>query len=318
MHKYLLRRLLYAIPTLLGVTIIIFLAMRVVPGDIMDIMVGEQGSKNISQADRDALEASLGLNKPLVQQYGEWLKDVGTLKLGESFWRGDSVMELIARRGPITLQIGIMAILLSWLIGIPVGILSALRQNSVWDYLARFFTILFLAIPSFWLGSLIVLAFLLNWGWKAPTGAIPIWEDPIKNLQIALGPSIVLGLAVAGYVARLTRSTLLEIIHEDYIRTARGKGLAERVVMLRHALRNALLPIITLTSVIFGFLIGGSVAVEVAFGVPGLGTTLVKAFNERDFIVIQNLVLLYGFAFVVINLVVDLTYAWLDPRIRLA
>lgn len=317
MHKYLARRLALAIPTLLGVTIIIFLAMYMLPGDIASIMVGEQGAKNMSQADRDALEASLGLNKPVYQQYGDWLKDVVTLKLGESFWRGDSVRDLIVHRGPITLEIGIMAIILSWVIGIPVGILSALRQNSVWDYVARFFTIFFLAIPGFWLGSLIVLVLLLNWGWKAPSGVIHLWEDPVKNIQITLGPIIVVGLAASGYVARLTRSALLEVIHEDYIRTARAKGLREGVVMGRHALRNALLPVINLSGVTLGFLLGGSVAIETAFGVPGLGTTLVKAFNERDWIVIQNLVLLYGVIFVVINLLIDISCAWIDPRIRL-
>lgn len=318
MHKYLARRILYAIPTLLGVTIIIFLAMRMLPGDIVSIMVGDQGAKTMSQADRDALEASLGLKKPLYQQYGNWLKDVVTLKLGESFWRGDSVRDLIVRRGPITLQIGIMAIVLSWIIGIPVGILSALRQNSVLDYVARFFTIFFLAVPGFWLGSLIVLVLLLNWGWKAPSGVIYLWEDPVKNIQIILGPTIVVGLAASGYVARMTRSALLEVIHEDYIRTAYAKGLPERVVMVRHALRNALLPVINLSGVTLGFLLGGSVAIETAFGVPGLGTTLVKAFNERDWIVIQNLVLLYGFIFVVINLLIDVACGWIDPRIRLS
>lgn len=317
MHSYIARRIAYAVPTLLGVTIAIFLAMRVLPGDVVSIIAGAEGAKKLSQADRDALEKSLGLKKPVLQQYGEWLRDIGTLKLGESFWRGDSVRDLIAHRGPLSLQIGIMAIILSWLIGIPVGILSALRQNSVPDYVARFFTILFLAVPGFWLGSLIVLVLLLNWGWKAPLGVVQLWQDPVKNLQITLGPGIVLGLAVAGYVARITRSTLLEVIHEDYIRTARAKGLREGAVVFRHALRNALLPVITLSSVIFGFLLGGSVAVETAFGVPGLGTSLVKAFNERDFIVIQNLVLLYGLGFVFINIVVDVMYAWLDPRIRL-
>lgn len=318
MQKYLLRRFLYAIPTLLGVTIIIFLAMRILPGDVVAVMVGAEGAQRLSEADRAALETSLGLNKPLIQQYGEWLRDVVTLKMGESFWRGDNIRDLIAHRGPITVQIGLMAIVFAWVIGIPVGMLSALRPNSILDYITRVFTILFLAIPGFWLGSLIVLILLLNWGWKAPSGVINIWDDPIRNMQITLGPIIVLGLAVSGYVARMTRSALLEVVHEDYIRTARAKGLSERVIIMRHSLRNALLPVITLSGVILGFLLSGSVAVEAAFGVPGLGTTLVKGFNERDFMVIQNLVLLYGVAFIIINLFIDITYAWLDPRIRLS
>jgi peptide/nickel transport system permease protein len=184
------------------------------------------------------------------------------------------------------------------------------------DYAGRFFSILFLAIPNFWLGTLIVLALVLTFQWKAPLQVINIWENPWQNLQIVWGPALVLGIGQAAYVSRMARSALLETIHEDYIRTARAKGLAERIVIARHALRNAIMPVITLSGVLLGFLIGGSVAVEQAFGVPGLGRTLVFAFLERDYVVIQNLVLLYGIIFVVTNLLVDVSYAWIDPRIR--
>ena len=315
MQGYILRRLLYAIPTVIGVSIIIFLAMRVVPGDPVVVMFGDE-PELIRPEDRAKIEADLGLSDPLPVQYLKWMKDIGTGKLGVSFWRGDTVADLIKRRGPITVEIAVLAIILAWVIGVPVGILSALHQDSVADYAARFFTVLFLAIPSFWLASLAVLLFLFVWGWGAPLGVINIWDNPIQNLQIVLRPAIVLGLAVSAYVARMTRSTLLEVIREDYIRTARAKGLRERMVVWRHALRNTMLPVVTLSGVLFGFMLGGSVVLEQAFGVPGLGRAMVEAFVDIDYIVIQNLVLLYGLVFVVINLLIDISYAWLDPRIR--
>ena len=315
MQGYILRRLLYAIPTVIGVSIIIFMAMRVVPGDPVVVMFGDE-PELIRAEDRAKIEADLGLSDPLMVQYGNWMKDIGTGKLGVSFWRGDTVADLIKRRGPLTIEIAVIAIILAWVIGVPVGILSALHQNSVADYLARFFTVLFLAIPSFWLASLAVLVLVLVWGWGAPLGVIDVWDDPIQNLQIVLRPAIVLGLAVSAYIARMTRSSLLEVIREDYIRTARAKGLRERMVVWRHALRNTMLPVITLSGVLFGFMLGGSVVLEQAFNVPGLGRAMVEAFVDVDYIVIQNLVLLYGVVFVVINLLIDISYAWLDPRIR--
>ena len=317
MHKYILRRVLYAFPTLIGVTMIIFLAMRVLPGDVTAVMFGEEGSQRLTPAEVRAVEEDLGLHDPLAQQYGEWLLDIAKLDFGRSFWRGDTVREMFVRRGPISIQIAIMAIILSWMVGVPVGIISALNQDTFIDYALRVFTIAFVAIPAFWLATLIVLVLLLNFGWKSPHGIFFPWQDPIENLKTVWGPVLVLGLGVAGLTARMTRSSLLEVIHEDYVRTARAKGLAERIVIIRHALRNALLPVITLSGVTFGFLLGGSVVTEFAFDVPGLGNALVVAFDERDYIVMQNLVLMYATTFVVINLIVDLCYAWLDPRIRL-
>jgi peptide/nickel transport system permease protein len=315
MKGYIARRLLYAIPTLIGVSIIIFLALRVIPGDPVSIMFGTQ-AVNIRPEDRAKIEAELGLSDPLIVQYGNWLKDIGSGKLGNSFRRADTVVGLIKARGPLTVEIAVISMLLSWLIGLPVGIISALKQNSLIDYGSRIFTIFFLSIPSFWLASLIILGMLFQWGYGPPIGIINLWEDPIRNIQLIWGPSVVLGLAVSAYIARLTRSTLLEVVHEDYIRTARAKGLRERLVILRHALRNTLLPIVTLSGVLFGFLLGGTVVVEQAFNVPGLGKAMIEAFIELDYMVIQNLVLLYGVAFVAINLVIDISYAWLDPRIR--
>ena len=315
MKGYIARRLVYAIPTLIGVSIIIFLALRVIPGDPVSVMFGTQ-AVSIRPEDRAKIEAELGLSDPLIVQYGNWLKDIGTGELGNSFRRADTVLDLIKARGPLTLEIAVFSILLSWIVGLPVGVISALKQNSIIDYTARVFTVLFLSIPSFWLASLIILGLLFQWGYGAPIGIINVWEDPLRNLELVWGPSVVLGLAVSAYIARMTRSTLLEVIHEDYIRTARAKGLGERLVIVRHALRNTLLPIVTLSGVLFGFLLGGTVVVEQAFNVPGLGKAMIEAFIELDYMVIQNLVLLYGAAFVGINLIIDISYAWLDPRIR--
>ena len=315
MSTYILRRVLHAIPALFGVTIIVFVALRIMPGDPVSVMFGTQATK-IRPEDRAKIEADLGLSSPLVAQYLKWLQDIGSGKLGKSFWRGDTVVDLIAQRGPLTVEIAVLAIILSWVVGIPVGILSALRQNSVLDYVARFFTVLFLAIPGFWLGAMIVLVLLLWWDYAPPLGVIGLWDNPMQNLQVVLGPATVLGLAVSAYIARMTRSSLLEIIREDYIRTARAKGLREQAVVLKHALRNASLPIITLSGVLFGFLLSGTVVVEQAFNVPGLGKAMVEAFVTLDYAVIQNLVLLYSVVFIVINLFIDVSYAWIDPRIR--
>lgn len=314
--KYIGRRLLYSLPGLIGITIIIFLALRILPGDPLAILYGEGGRENLTAADIAEIKRQLGIDRPLYIQYADWMKDVFTGKMGESFWRGDSVSELIIRRGPLTAEIAVVAVLVSWIIGLPVGILGAIKQNSVADYVSRFLTIIFLAVPSFWVAILVVVVSLLAFNYRPPLGIIQIWEDPITNLQIVIAPGIVLGLATSAYIARMARTTLLEVIRDDYVRTARAKGLPERLVVLRHALRNALLPVLTLSGVLFGLLLGGSVAVETAFTVPGLGTALVQAFTERDFVVVQNLVLLYGIIFVLVNLSIDVMYAVLDPRIR--
>ena len=315
MHRYIIRRLLYAIPTLFGVSVIIFLALHVIPGDPVSVMFGEQGGK-IRPEDRAKIEEELGLSGSLVSQYGKWGKDIITGGLGDSFYRDDSVAALIKRSGPLTAEITVIAILLSWAVGLPVGILAALRQNTLPDYIARFFTIFFLAMPPFWLASLIVLILLFQWGHASPLGIVNFWDDPWGNIQVVLGPAIVLGLGSSAYIARMARSTLLEVIREDYIRTARAKGLKERVVVLRHALRNTMLPLVTLSGVLFGLMLGGTVVVEQAFNVPGLGKALVEAMLDLDYPVIRSLVLLYGAVFVVINLLTDISYGWLDPRIR--
>jgi peptide/nickel transport system permease protein len=315
-RKYLFRRAGYALGTLLGVSLTIFVVLRVLPGDPLVAILGVEGHAQMKPEDRVRIMADLGLSAPLPVQYGRWLIDIGAGRLGKSFFRGDTVAELIAHRGPISAEIGVLALLVSWLVGLPVGILSAFKPNSIPDGLARALSILFIAIPGFWLGMLIVLALLFWFGYKAPFIIVHFWEDPWQNFQMVIGPAMVLGLAQGAYIARMSRSCLLEVISEDFVRTARAKGLHEGLVVLRHALPNALLPVITISGVLLGFVLGGSVAVEQAFGVPGLGRSLVVAVIERDIIVVQNLVLFYAVIFVAVNVLVDLSYAWLDPRIR--
>ena len=282
MRKYLARRAVYALVTLLGVSLSVFVILRILPGDPLVMILGVEGHAQMKPADRVRIMADLGLSDPLPVQYIRWLGDIGAGRLGKSFFRGDTVAELIRHRGPISAEIAV----------------------------------LFLAIPGFWLGMLVVLAMLFWFNYKAPLLVIHLWQDPWANLQLVIGPAIVLGLGQGAYIARMSRSCLLEVIGEDFVRTARAKGLREGLVVLRHALPNALLPVITISGVLLGFVLGGSVAVEQAFGVPGLGRALVTAVIERDITVVQNLVLLYAVIFVAVNVLVDLSYAWLDPRIR--
>jgi peptide/nickel transport system permease protein len=315
-QKYLLRRAFFALGTLIGVSLIIFVVLRILPGDPLVAILGVEGHAKMAPADREVLMRDLGLSDSLPVQYGRWLRDIATGQLGKSFFRGDTVRDLILHRGPLSAEIAILALIISWLVGLPVGILSALRPNGWADAVARSLSVLFIAVPGFWLGLLIVLALLFWFGYKAPIVIVQLWQDPWQNFQLILGPAVVLGLAQGAYIARMSRSCLLEVIREDYVRTARAKGTVERSVVLHHALPNALLPVITISGVLLGFVLGGSVAVEQAFGVPGLGRALVVAIIERDIVVVQNLVLLYAGIFVVVNVLVDMSYAWLDPRIR--
>jgi peptide/nickel transport system permease protein len=318
MRKYLLGRLGFGLATLVGVSVIIFLVMRILPGDPLVAMFGPEGFAKLNPADRARIEADLGLRDPLPVQYLRWMKDIASGQLGRSFFRSDSVAELILHRGPLSAEIGLLSVLISWLVGLPVGIVSAFRPNSLADNMARSLSIVFIAVPGFWLGMLIVLASLFWFNYKAPLVVVHLWQDPWANLQLVAGPAVVLGLGQGAYIARMSRSCLLEVIREDYVRTARAKGVVESLVVFRHALPNAILPVITISGILLGFVLGGSVAVEQAFGVPGLGRAMVTAVIERDIVVVQNLVLLYGVIFVLVNVLVDLSYGWLDPRVRLS
>src|ERR671937_2070000 len=225
MKKYLVGRAAYAAGTLLGVSVIIFVVLRILPGDPLVAILGVEGHARMSPADRARIMADLGLSDPLPVQYVRWLGDIGAGRLGKSFFRGDTVSELIAHRGPISAEIGVLALIVSWLVGLPVGILSAFKPNSVPDGLARAMSVLFIAIPGFWLGMLVVLALLFWFGYRAPILIVQLWQNPWQNFQIVIGPAVVLGLAQGAYIARMSRSCLLEVIGEDFVRTARAKGL---------------------------------------------------------------------------------------------
>jgi peptide/nickel transport system permease protein len=315
-QKYLLRRAFFALGTMVGVSLIIFVVLRILPGDPLVAIMGVEGYQKLTPDARAQMMRELGFADSLPVQYVRWLRDIASGQLGKSFFRGDTVSAMILHRGPLSAEIAILALVVSWLVGLPVGILSALRPNGWADAVVRSISVLFIAVPGFWLGLLVVLALLFWFGYKAPIVIVHIWENPWQNFQQVIGPAMVLGLAQGAYIARMSRSCLLEVIREDYVRTARAKGAREGAIVLRHALPNALLPVITISGVLLGFVLGGSVAVEQAFGVPGLGRALVVAIVERDIVVVQNLVLLYAAIFVVVNVLVDMSYALLDPRIR--
>jgi len=315
-YSYLIRRLAFGMVTVIAVSIIVFVILRILPGDPLVAIFGMEGFTKLSAADRASYMTQLGLSDPLPIQYLHWLKDIVSGNLGHSFFRAESVGEMISRRGPLTAEIAVVSVVVSWLVGVPVAVVSALKPNSIGDNVSRFLSILFLAIPGFWLGMLIVLGLLFVFGYRAPLAGAGLFDNPVANLQIIIGPAIVLGLGQAAYIARMARSSLLEVIREDYVRTARAKGLGGRPVIRLHALPNALLPVITLSGILLGFVLAGSIPVERAFGTPGLGYSMFTAVAERDIFVMQNLVFLYSVVFVLLNIGIDLLIAWLDPRIR--
>jgi peptide/nickel transport system permease protein len=316
MFGYIARRLAFGAVTIVGVSIVVFVVMRILPGDPLVAVFGPEGFTKLSDQERAHYMAELGLSDPLLVQYFNWVKDIARGDFGRSFFRAESVADMILRRGPLTAEIAAISVVLSWVVGIPVAIVSALRSNSAADNIARFFSILFIAIPGFWLGMLIVLASLFWFGYRPPLAGVSLIADPLANLQIVIGPAVVLGLGQAAYIARMARSSLLEVVREDYVRTARAKGLSGRLVISLHALPNALLPVITLSGILLGLVLAGSIPVERAFGTPGLGYAMFTAVSERDVFVMQNLVFLYAVVFVLLNILVDIVIAWLDPRIR--
>ena len=316
MYSYIVRRIAFGAFTILGVSVIVFLVMRVMPGDPLVAIFGPDGMTKLTPEVREKYMTDLGLNDPLFVQYFAWIRDIASGEFGRSFFRAESVGDMVLRRGPLTAQIGLLSVVFSWLIGIPVAIVSALRPNSWADNISRFVTITALAVPGFWVGMLIVLGLLFGFGYRAPLTGASLLTDPWTTFQIAIGPAVVLGMGQAAYIARMARSSLLEVVREDYVRTARAKGQKARRVIMRHALPNALLPVITLSGILLGFVLAGSIPVERAFGTPGLGYAMFTAVNERDIFVMQNLIFLYAVVFVGLNMTVDIIIAWLDPRIR--
>jgi len=289
----------------------------VLPGDPLVAIFGPEGFTKLTDEQRANYMRDLGLSQPLWVQYLAWVKDIAQGNFGRSFFRSEDVADMLLRRGPLTAEIALLSVVISWLVGIPVAIVSALKPNTAADSAARFLSILFLAVPGFWVGMLIVLGLLFWFGYRSPMTGASLFVDPKANFELVIGPAVVLGLGQAAYIARMGRSSLLEVIREDYVRTARAKGLNGRLVIAWHALPNALLPVITLSGVLMGLVLAGSIPVERAFATPGLGFAMFIAVNERDVFVMQNLVFLYSVVFVLLNIAIDLTIAFLDPRIRL-
>ena len=317
MRTYILKRLLLMVPTLLGVATIVFLIMRVIPGDVaLLILGGDDGGGQIDPKALAAVRRQLGLDQPLIVQFGTWLWGVLQFDFGKSLWTGQPIVHELAIRLPLSLQLALMATFVSVLIAIPLGTLAAVRQDTWVDYAVRVVSIGGLAIPSFWIGILCILFLVVYFGWGPPLEFTPPWVDPWVNFQMMVWPVVTVGYRYAAVTTRMTRSTVLEVLREDYIRTAWAKGLRERAVVVRHALKNSMLPVITLIGTEFAFLIGGLVVTETVFTLNGIGRFVVEAVAHRDYPVVQALVFLIAFSFVMVNLLVDLTYAWFDPRIR--
>ena len=319
MRKYVAQRLLLFIPTLVILSLVVFGLMRVLPGDVaMRILSGEEGLSSVSGLGLDQLREMMGLNRPLHIQYLTWLWDLARGDLGVSLITREPVGDGILQRLAVTVQLALMAKILSILIGVPLGIISAIRRNSWTDYISRFFAIIFLAVPNFWLAIMLVLAGALWFNWSAPLGYNLLWEHPRENLAQLMWPALILATGGMAIMARITRSSMLEVLGEDYIRTARAKGLGENVVILRHALKNAMIPVVTLAGLSFGNLLGGTVILEAVFGIPGMGSWFIESIRLQDYTVVQGVVVIFGVFFMGINLVVDLLYGWLDPRISYA
>ena len=315
MWQYIAKRLLLMIPTLVGAALIVFLLMNIVPGDIALLIIGGDQGGDIDPHELAKLRENLGLNRPLYVQFLSWLWDVVRLDFGTSLWTGAPVIEELRIRFPLTFEIAIAATIISTLIAIPLGTLAAIRQDTWIDYFVRVISIGGLAIPAFWTGILVILFLVLLFEWTPPLEFVSIIEDPWENFKQLAWPIVTVGYRFAAVATRMTRSTVLEVMREDYIRTAWAKGLHERVVVAKHTLKNAVLPVITIIGTEFAFLIGGLVVTETVFTLNGIGSFVVDAIAHRDIPVVQSLVLLIAFVFVFINLITDLLYAWFDPRI---
>jgi peptide/nickel transport system permease protein len=315
MRGYLARRIGQLALTLVGVSILIFLLVRLLPGDVVDATSGEPGG---DPAAREALREALGLNDPLWAQYGNWIGGFFTGDPGESLRSGEPLMTLLSRALPITLEIVILGVIIALAIGVPLGILSAVKPNSLTDYAGRLFGMIGISLPGFWLATLVVLFTSSVFGWVPSTTFISPLEDPIGNLQQMILPAVCVSVYMMALVMRMLRATMLEVLGEDYVRTARAKGVSSRGVVLGHALRNALLPVITITAFEVGVMLAGTALIEVVFGMPGLGNLLVQGIFNRDYTVVQTVTLLLAATFVTMNLLADLLYAVVDPRVKLA
>ena len=316
MTRYILTRLVLMIPTLLGVAVLVFVLLRVLPGDVVEMRFASGQNQFVDQKMLDAERAKLGLDRPIWQQFVAYMAGLLRFDFGRSMWTGSPITEEIKLRFALSLQLALMATLVATVLAIPLGIVAALRQDSWVDYLVRIFSIAGLAMPSFWLGILLILGLLVVFRWLPPMVYTPFWVDPWQNLAQLIWPAVAVGYRYSAVATRMTRSAMLEVLREDYIRTARAKGLWQRLILSRHALKNAMLPVLTVIALEFAFLLGGLVVTEQVFNLNGLGLLFVQAIAHRDYTLTQALVLLVAGTFIAVNFLVDLAFAWIDPRIR--
>ena len=314
MYKYTLRRVMLAVPVLLLSSLIVFGLMRVMPGDALTALMGESG--NIGEKELAKIRHDLRLDLPYHEQYLLWLWQMVSLRPGDSIFTGEPITTSLAKAIPVTLELAALAMILGLVVAIPIGVLSATRQDSAPDYVGRVVAVSGLSLPDFWLGTLVITFAAIWFRWIPPLGYASLWDNPWTNLQQFLLPAAVLGFRLSAATMRMTRSTLLEVLREDYVRTAWAKGLGERIIIYKHALKNAMIPVITLVGGQFGTLLAGTVIVETIFALPGMGRLTVEAILFRDYPIVQTNVMLVAVTLVTLNLLVDLTYAWLDPRIR--
>jgi peptide/nickel transport system permease protein len=313
--KYLVKRFLLMLPTLLGVALVTFLLIRVIPGDVVELRYsGDRGA--VSQEVLDKERARIGLDQPVWKQFVTWLWGVVRLDFGTSMWTGAPIWQEIKLRFALSLQVAIMATIISVILAIPLGVLAALKQDTWVDYAVRIFSIAGLAMPSFWLGIVLILLLLVVFKWLPPMVYTPFWVNPWQNMLQLVWPALAVGYRYSAVATRMTRSAMLEVLREDYIRTARAKGLMQKLILSRHALKNAMLPVMTVVAIEFAFLIGGLVVTEQVFNLNGIGLLFVQAVAHRDYTLLQALVMLVAGMFIFVNFLMDVAYAWIDPRIR--
>ncbi len=323
MRAYIIRRLLLIVPTVFVVTVMVFISIRLVPGSVVDLMVAQHGgggdmpTTSGMEISPEAIRAALGLDVPFHVQYGRWIKEIIVNgNLGTSLWYASTVTEELANRLPVTFELGLMAFLIAQLIALPVGVFSAIRQDTIPDYLARTLAIIGLATPNFWLATMVMVYPAVWWNWSPAMQYIPFTRDPLGNLAMLLIPAVILGTAMAGATMRYVRTMMLEVLRQDYVRTAWAKGLKERVVVVRHALKNALIPVVTILVGQLTVMIGGSVIMEQIFNLPGIGRLLLDTLAKRDYLMVSGLNLTFASIGLVLILATDISYAFLDPRIR--
>jgi len=316
MRQYLIRRLLAVIPTLIIASMLVFVIVRLVPGDIIDLMITQHDVSD-EEVTRQRIEEALGLDLPIHVQYYRWVKGIVLHgDLGKSLWRDTTVIDQIRDRLPVTFELGVLSLVIGLGLALPIGIYSAIRQDTGGDYVGRTIAIMGVALPNFWLGTMVVVYPALWWDWSPPINLAALREDPLTNLETYLVPAAILGFSMAGVTMRMTRAMMLEVLRQDYIRTAWAKGLRERIVILRHAVKNALIPVITLIGLQLEILIGGTVVMEQIFVLPGMGLLMIEAVQQRDYPIVTGVMAFTGLIVLLINVLVDVSYGFLDPKVK--